>query len=221
MLSIFRLHGNHKLEEKTWKISNLVVTKVEGCQPNQFEGVHMNDLPIVEDHISRSILLYEIDKVDRTVTGEIARIAQKYETAVRLLTYNERFCHMTYDVAMFTVFRCPSCDTFFNRASKIERHSTGCSKRVKHVYLRSVYQIRKTFFTSWTFWNRIDEQAHAFQKIAYLTLNLFVWKKIASVTQTQQNGLTKYSQFSHHFIKLGRSTNFHLQLWSLSSCCIF
>ena len=103
-------------------------------------------IPIVEDHISRNILLYEIDKVDRTVTGENARSAQKYETAVRLLTYNKRFCDMTYDVAMFTVFRCPSCDTFFNTTSKIERHSTGCSKRVKHVYLRSVYQIRETFF---------------------------------------------------------------------------
>ena len=85
----------------------------------------MNDLTIVEDLISRNIFLYKIDKMDRTNTGENARSAQKYENAVRFLTYNKRFCHMTNDVAMFTVFRCPSGDTFFIRTSKIERQLTG------------------------------------------------------------------------------------------------
>ena len=106
----------------------------------------MNDLTVVEDLISRNILLYEIDEMDRTNTCENARSAQKYENALRFLTYNEQFCHMTIDVAMFTVLRCPPGDTFFNRTSKIERHLTGWSERVKHVYPKCVYQIRENFF---------------------------------------------------------------------------
>ena len=48
--------------------------------------------------------------------------------------------------AIFESFRCPNCDTFFSRAFNLERHLTTCSKRVKNVYPRNVYQIQKTLF---------------------------------------------------------------------------
>ena len=48
--------------------------------------------------------------------------------------------------AVFQSFRCPNCDTFFNRTFNLERNSTICSERVKKVYPRKVYQIRETFF---------------------------------------------------------------------------
>ena len=48
--------------------------------------------------------------------------------------------------AVFQSFRCPNCDTFFNRTFNLERNLTTCSERVKNVYPRNVYQIRDTPF---------------------------------------------------------------------------
>ena len=48
--------------------------------------------------------------------------------------------------ATFQSFRCPKCDTFFNRTFKLERNLTTCSERVKNVYPRTVYQICETLF---------------------------------------------------------------------------
>ena len=48
--------------------------------------------------------------------------------------------------AVFQYFRCPNCDTFFNRTFNLDRHLSTCSERVKNVYLRNLYQIRETLF---------------------------------------------------------------------------
>ena len=43
------LHGNQQLEEETSKIFNLFINKMDGLSADQFQGVHMNNIPIVED----------------------------------------------------------------------------------------------------------------------------------------------------------------------------
>ena len=48
--------------------------------------------------------------------------------------------------AVFQDFRCPNCETFFNRTFNLERYLTKCSERVKIVYPRNVYQIREAAF---------------------------------------------------------------------------
>ena len=37
---------------------------MDAISPNQFQGVHMNDIPTVEDLLTLNILLYDIDIVD-------------------------------------------------------------------------------------------------------------------------------------------------------------
>ena len=51
-LSLFRalalhLHGTQRREEETSKLFNLFINKMDGLSPNQFQGVHMNDIPTV------------------------------------------------------------------------------------------------------------------------------------------------------------------------------
>ena len=85
----------------------------------------MNDIPIVEDLLNFNILLYYIDIVDGNIVGELAgRIVQKYKNNVRLLRYNNHICYVNNINAVFQSFRCPNCDTFFNRTSHLERHLT-------------------------------------------------------------------------------------------------
>ena len=65
---------------------------------------------------------------------------------MRLLRYNNHICYVNNINAVFQSFRCPNCDTFFNRTFNLERLLTTCSERVKDVYQRNVYQIRQTLF---------------------------------------------------------------------------
>ena len=67
------LHGPQRLKEETSKLFRLFINKMDGLSPNQFQGVHMNDIPSVEDLLTLNILLYAIDIVDGTTVGELAR----------------------------------------------------------------------------------------------------------------------------------------------------
>ena len=122
-LCIFRalalhFHGTQRLEEETSKIFNSFINKMDGLSPNQFKGVHMNDIPIVEDLLTLNILLYDIDIVDGNNIGELARRSvQKYDNTVRLLRYNNHICYVSNINAVFQSFRCPNFDTFLSKHS--------------------------------------------------------------------------------------------------------
>ena len=141
------LHGTQRLEEKTSKLFILFIKKMDGLSLNQFQGVQMNDIPIIEDLLTLNFVLCDIDIVDSNIIGELARRSlQKYNNTVRLLRYNNHICYVSKIRAVFQAFRCPNCDTFFNRTFNLERHCTTCSELVKNVFPRNLYQIRETLF---------------------------------------------------------------------------
>ena len=141
------LQGTQRLEEETSKSFNLFINKMDGLSADQFQGVHVNDIPTVEDLLTLNILLYDIDIVDGNIVGELARRSvQKYENTVLLLRYNNHICYLININAVSQSFRCPNCDTFFNRTFNLEQHLTTWSERVKNVYPKNVYQIRETLF---------------------------------------------------------------------------
>ena len=161
-------HGNQRLEEETSQIFNSFINKMDGLSPNQFKGVHMNDIPTVEDLLALNILLYDIDIVDGNIIGELARRSvQKYDNTLRLLRYNNHTCYVSNINAVFQSFRCPNCDTLFNRTFNMERHSTTCSERVKNIYPRNVYQIGETLFDKLdSFGINYTSEQKLFQKLA-------------------------------------------------------
>ena len=77
------LHGTQRLEEETSKLLIFFINKAEGLSPNQFQGVHKNDIPTVEDLLTLNILLFDIDIVDGNIVRKFARRSvQKYGNAV-------------------------------------------------------------------------------------------------------------------------------------------
>ena len=120
---------------------------MDGLSADEFHGIHMNDISIVEDLLTLNILLYGIDFVDGNIIGELARRSvQKYDNTVRLLRYNNHICYVSNINAVFQSFRCPNCDTFFNRTFNLERTFSTCSERVKNLYPKNVYQTHKNQF---------------------------------------------------------------------------
>ena len=141
------LHGTQRLEEETSNLFSFFINKMDGLSPNQFQGVHIIDIPTVEDLLTLNVLLHEIDIVDGNIIGELARRSvQKYKNTLRLLRYNNHMCYVNNINTIFQSFHGPKCDTFFNRTFNLEQHLTTCSERVKNVYPRNVYQIRETLF---------------------------------------------------------------------------
>ena len=67
------LHGNQRLEEQTLKIFKSFLNKVDGPNPNQFQGIHMNDNPVVEDLLAVRSHFYDIDIVDGNIIVVLAR----------------------------------------------------------------------------------------------------------------------------------------------------
>ena len=98
-----------------------------------------------------SIFLYDIDFEDREGVGELCRRnIQKYENSLKLLRYNNQICYVKNINALFKAFRCTTCDTFFSKTGNLERHLVTCSDRIKHIYPKNVYELRKTLFEkSW------------------------------------------------------------------------
>ena len=120
---------------------------MDGLSPNQFHGVHMNNIPIVKHLLSLNILLFDIDFVEGNIIGELARQSvQKDENSVTLLSWNYQIRYVSNVNAVIQSYRCPKCDTFFNRTSNLEQNLKTCGKRVKHFYPRNVYQNRETLF---------------------------------------------------------------------------
>ena len=80
------LHGSKKLENETWKIFHIFLNNSEERDLSKFQGVHMTDIPKVEDLLKLNIFHYDFDFVDGELIGELCqRSNQRYEKSVKLL----------------------------------------------------------------------------------------------------------------------------------------
>ena len=184
------LHGTQRLEEETSKLFNLFFEKMDGMNPNQFQGGLMNYIPTVEDLLILNILLYGIDIVNGNNVGELARRSvQKYENTVRLLRYNNHICYVNNINAVFQSFCCPNCDTFSNKIFKLEPPLTTCSERLKNVYPRNVNQIRETLFDKLiSFGIKYTGEQKLFKNLAIIDFESICVQEETLETQIQQLG---------------------------------
>ena len=141
------LHGNERLEEGTSKVFNLFLINSTNPDPFMFQGVCMDDILSVEDIVGINTFIYDIDLIDGAMVGELARRSiKRYEQNVQLILYNSHTCYVNNIHALFKAFRCPTCDTYFQKTIDLERHLVRCSERVKHIYPKNVCQLRETLF---------------------------------------------------------------------------
>ena len=134
-------------EEETSKRFTLFAEKTGRTAAALFQGVSMNDILIVINLVQVNIFLYDRDFKDGGITGALARRnVGKLSNIFRLIPFNSDLCYIFDTKKLFKAYRCPSCDTFFNRTPKLERHLTTCTDIVTHVYLKNVFRLRETLF---------------------------------------------------------------------------
>ena len=171
-----KLQENHWLAEKNLEIFTSSVKRMDGLSPNQFKGVHMNDISVAEDLLTLNNLLYDIDIVGWNNLGENAgRSAQKYENTAGLLRYNDHICYARNINAVFQSFRSPSCNAFFIRIFTLERHSTTCNERVKqYLFENCLWKPRTSLWQAGLFRYQVPKSTKTFRELR----NFWFWIKL-------------------------------------------
>ena len=67
------LHGNERLEEETNNLFILHLQKKDGFEAASFQGVCMDDIPTVDEITGIKIFLHDVDIVEGSIDGELAR----------------------------------------------------------------------------------------------------------------------------------------------------
>ena len=126
---VLHLFGNERFEEETSKLFNLFLIRSTNSHPSKFQGVCMDDIPSVQDIVRINIFIYVIDHIDGAMVGKLARRSiQKYEKNVQLIRYISHISYVDKIHALFKAFRCPTCDTYFQKPGNLERHLVRCSE---------------------------------------------------------------------------------------------
>ena len=143
-----------------------------------FRGVSIDHLVFVENAIKHHIFIDDIDIADGDFVGELARRCEMYEKNNNLIRYINHICYVD-DINTFIkrfIFRCPSCDTFIQKAGNFNRHVKSCKDRVQHIYSKSVYTLHETLFDKLDgFGISYNDDQNCSKTWLFLTLNRYVY----------------------------------------------
>ena len=140
------MNGHNDLDSHTSRYFTDFILKF-GYDPKSFRGVSVEDLPVVEEIVQRNIFIYDFDIQEGEYVGELARRSiGRFDKTVKLLRFNNHIIHTNDIDSFFKCFRCPSCDTFFNKSDNFNKHFLRCKDRVRHIYPKNVYELRETLF---------------------------------------------------------------------------
>ena len=67
------LHRKEELERKNCNVFEFYPEKIEASDPGNFRGVCSKDNALVNDIVPKEFFLYNLDKMDSSTFGEIAR----------------------------------------------------------------------------------------------------------------------------------------------------
>ena len=98
------LHGHSNLDVHTSQLFTKFISK-SGYDPNNFHGVSIDDLPLIEGIVERNIFIYDFDIQEGEYVGKLARrsTGKFKKKTVKLLRFNNHIIH-TIDIDSF--FKC-------------------------------------------------------------------------------------------------------------------
>ena len=125
----------------------------------------MEESAAVQDIVQVDILMSDVDFVDGSTIGELARRSVgKYRNSVRLLTYTSLICFVSNINAFFNFYLFPSCESINDSFGNQERH-LKIAKRDLNLFPKEFISIAKNLVWEIRVLWWILEQGSQFRKL--------------------------------------------------------
>ena len=135
--------GHNDLDSHTSRYFRGFISK-PGYDTKMFRGVSLEKLPVVEKIVQKNIFIYDFDIQEGEYVGELARRSiGRFDKTDKKLIFNNHIIHINDIDSFFKCFRCPSCDTFFNKSDIFNNNLLKWKDRLRHIYPENVFELRK------------------------------------------------------------------------------
>ena len=115
--------GKKTVEEEAKRLFIAYLTANPHLSVQNFRGVGLEGLHIVERLAEVNILMYDIQVSDGGIFGKLVeRFLRRFNSTATLLRYNNHICYFTDVNKVYKSFRCSTSNTFFARSSTLQRH---------------------------------------------------------------------------------------------------
>ena len=142
----YELNGSVDLQQNTDKLTQMFLsaTRKDG---KSFQGVHEDDIHILEELTDRNIQVYTIFIDDQSeIYAEFTRQSCLKRAQTSSLRYDNHICWTVAINKFLKKFRCYICDQYFDRSFNLLRHTKNCSENTYHKYPTGAYQLSETIF---------------------------------------------------------------------------
>ena len=125
-----------------------IFEEMVGGDPKHFEGVHLTDLPTLEQKLQLNINVFELVKdEDKKVMGKIVqRSHHRYDNTMNLNLFENHFSLITNLDRYCESFGCRLCGKQWKKFWLLKRHEHTCDQVTKKKYVGGSYHSEPTVF---------------------------------------------------------------------------
>ena len=189
--------GSERVEEETKKLLSAYLTANPHLSVQNFRGVVLEDLHIVERLAEVNILVYDIEVSDGGIIGELAeRSLRRFNSTATLLRYNTISVMLLMWTRYLNLFGFLHAILFLQRAPIYNVICRSVKSWLKTSIQNPFINFEKLFLTNWghsiSRWQTVIRFSTILQP---LSSNQFVSKTLNSLTPRLQRGLVNTNPF--------------------------
>ena len=205
-----------RVAEETKKLFNSYLTANPHLSAQNFRGVGLEDLHIVERLTEVNILVYDIEVSDGGIIGELAGVlcddSIPQQLSSKLTTLSVMLLMWTRYLYLFDALH-PI--VFFTKSSNLQRHMPKCGQLVKNIYPKSVHELRGTPFDKLKAFDiKVVEGDTFFNNFAVFDFEPICVKNSIYVDTDTTTWVGKHGPISVYNIKSTRGTYVYLRHWA-------